>query len=76
MSLEDTKLKLGDVVSDIMGKASRFILSALAEGETDASTLAQFAVGRAQASEEELKAALTGKVRVHHLAWRELFQKR
>lgn len=65
-TLEDTNLKLGDVVSDIMGKASRFILSAIAAGETDASTLAQFAVGRVQASEEELKAALTGKVREHH----------
>ena len=65
-TLEDTNLKLGDVVSDIMGKASRFILSAIAEGETDASTLAQFAVGRVRASEEELKAALTGKVRDHH----------
>ena len=65
-TLEDTNLKLGDVVSDIMGKASRFILSAIVEGETDASTLAQFAVGRVHASEEELKAALTGKVRDHH----------
>lgn len=65
-TLEDTNLKLGDVVSDIMGKASRFILSAIVEGETDASTFALFAVGRVQASEEELTAALTGKVRDHH----------
>src|SRR2546430_16943501 len=34
-TLEDTNLKLGDVVSDVMGKASRLILSALVEGETD-----------------------------------------
>lgn len=65
-TLEDTNLKLGDVVSDIMGKASRFILSAIAQGETDASALAQFAVGRVRASEEELEMALTGKVREHH----------
>lgn len=65
-TLEDTNLKLGDVVSDIMGKASRFILSAIVEGEADASTLAQFALGRVRASEEDLKAALTGKVTDHH----------
>src|SRR5467141_3086935 len=34
-TLEDTNLKLGDVVSDVMGKASRMILNALAHGETD-----------------------------------------
>src|SRR6266852_6341630 len=34
-TLEDTNLKLGDVVSDIMGKASRMILQAIADGETD-----------------------------------------
>src|SRR5215468_204273 len=34
-TLEDTNLKLGDVVSDVMGKAARMILSALVEGETD-----------------------------------------
>jgi hypothetical protein len=31
-TLEDTNLKLGDVVSDVMGKAARMILSALVEG--------------------------------------------
>jgi hypothetical protein len=35
MSLEDMNLKLGDVVSDIMGKASRLILQAIVAGETD-----------------------------------------
>jgi transposase len=65
-TLEDTNLKLGDVVSDIMGKASRMILSALAEGETDAQTLAQLALGRVRASEQDLEMALTGKVTDHH----------
>ncbi len=34
-TLEDTNLKLGDVVSDVMGKAARLILNAIADGETD-----------------------------------------
>src|SRR5215472_7399489 len=65
-TLEDTNLKLGDVVSDVMGKAARIILSALVEGESDPARLAAFAVGRVQASEQELVAALTGTVSPHH----------
>ena len=45
-TLEDTNLKLGDVVSDIMGKAARLILSAIATGETDPDRLASLALGR------------------------------
>jgi transposase len=65
-TLEDTNLKLGDVVSDIMGKASRMILEAIADGETDPVRLASFAVGRVRASQEQLEAALTGHVTAHH----------
>ena len=65
-TLEDTNLKLGDVVSDIMGKASRMILYAIADGETDPSRLAAFAIGRVRASQEQLEAALTGRVTDHH----------
>jgi transposase len=65
-TLEDTNLKLGDVVSDIMGKASRRILYAIADGETDPSRLAAFAIGRVRASQEQLEAALTGRVTDHH----------
>lgn len=65
-TLEDTNLKLGDVVSDVMGKASRLILNAIADGETDPVRLASFAVGRVQARQEQLEAALTGHVDDHH----------
>lgn len=65
-TLEDTNLKLGDVVSDIMGKASRMILHAIVDGETDPGRLAAFAVGRVQASPEQLEAALSGTVTDHH----------
>src|SRR5205807_2027192 len=65
-TLEDTNLKLGDVVSDIMGKASRMILHAIAEGETDPSRLAALAVGRVRADQGQLEAALKGNVTDHH----------
>ena len=62
-TLEDTNLKLGDVVSDIMGKASRMILHAIADGETDPGRLAALAVGRVRAPQEQLEAA---KIRPCH----------
>ncbi len=65
-TLEDTNLKLGDVVSDVMGKAARMILWELVEGETDPVRLAALAQGRGHASQEQLQAALTGKVTAHH----------
>ncbi|HLZ55441.1 MAG TPA: transposase [Ktedonosporobacter sp.] len=52
-TLEDTNLKLGDVVSDIMGKASRKILQAIVDGECDPGRLAALAVGRVHASQEQ-----------------------
>jgi transposase len=65
-TLEDTNLKLGDVVSDIMGKASRLILQAIVDGETDPGRLAALAVGRVHASQEQLEAALRGQITDHH----------
>lgn len=65
-TLEDTNLKLGDVVSDVMGKAAQMILRAVVNGETDPVRLAAFAVGRVRASQETLEHALTGKVTAHH----------
>jgi transposase len=65
-TLEDTNLKLGDVVSDVMGKASRAIRAAIVAGETDPGRLADLARGRVRAPGEELERALTGKVTAHH----------
>jgi transposase len=64
-TLEGTNLKLGDVVSDIMGKASRMILGAIANGESDPVRLASLAVGRVHADQAQLEAALTGTVSPH-----------
>ncbi len=65
-TLEDTNLKLGDVLSDVMGKSSQMILRAVVDGETDPARLAAFAVGRVRAGQQELESALTGKVTAHH----------
>lgn len=65
-TLEGTNLKLGDVVSDVMGKASRMILWAIADGESDATRLANLAVGRVRANLEQLEAALTATISDHH----------
>jgi transposase len=65
-TLEDTNLKLGDVVSDVMGKAAQMVLHAVVEGETDPVRLAAFATGRVRASQPDLERALTGKVTAHH----------
>lgn len=65
-TLEDTNIKLGDVVSDVLGKSARAILEALREGERDAQRLAALAQGRVRASQEELERALQGHVTAHH----------
>ena len=65
-TLEGMNLKLGDVVSDIMGKASRMILHAIADGECDPVRLASLAVGRVRASQEQLEVALAGTINDHH----------
>jgi transposase len=65
-TLEGMNLKLGDVVSDIMGKASRMILRALVDGESDPARLAALATGRVRAGQAELEAALTGTINEHH----------
>lgn len=65
-TLEGMNIKLGDVVSDVMGKASRMILEAIANGESEPSRLASLAVGRVRASLAELEAALTGTISDHH----------
>ncbi len=49
--LEDTNLKLGDVVSDITGKSAQAILKALLAGESDPHKLADLARGGSKPSE-------------------------
>lgn len=65
-TLEDTNLKLGDVVTDILGKSGRAILDALLAGEQDPSVLADLARGRLKAKRTQLEEALVGTLKLHH----------
>jgi len=60
--LEETRLKLSSVVSDLFGASGLRILEALARGESDPAKLAALADPRVQRSPEELADALTGAV--------------
>ncbi len=64
--LEDANIKLASVVTDIMGTTGRAILTALVSGETDPEDLARLARGSLVKKQEQLKAALQGKLIPHH----------
>lgn len=64
--LEETRIKLSSVVTDLLGASGRRILTALAEGETDPAKLAAMADARIQCEPEELADALTGTVSEIH----------
>jgi len=65
-TLEDANLKLGSVLSDVLGKSGRAILAALVKGETDPERLADLARGNARKKRTELVEALRGRIRPHH----------
>lgn len=64
--LEDANIKLGSVISEVLGVSGRAILDALVAGETDPARLAAAAKGRLKCSPEELVEALRGRVTAHH----------
>jgi transposase len=64
--LEDANIKLGDVVSDVMGVSARDMLSALIQGVDDPKALAQLARGRLRRSLDALEKALEGRLRETH----------
>jgi transposase len=64
--LEDANLKLGSVLSDVLGKSGRAILHALIAGEMDPEKLADLAQGTARKKRTELVEALRGRIRDHH----------
>ena len=63
--LEGANIKLGSVVSDIMGASARDMLTAIAEGEDDPETLANFARRSMKRKKDELELALQGYVNPH-----------
>lgn len=65
-TLEDANIKLGAVVSDIMGVSARAMLEALLAGQTDPVALADLARGRLRDKREALSQALLGRFKAHH----------
>jgi transposase len=61
--LEHGNIKLASVASNILGASGRDMLQALAQGQTDAETLANLARGRLRAQLPALREALDGALR-------------
>jgi transposase len=64
--LEEMRIKLSIVVSNLLGASGLRILHALAQGETDPKRLAELGDERLQCTEEQLVNALTGRVQPMH----------
>jgi len=65
--LEEMRIKLSSVITDLFGVSGLRILQALAEGQTDPRQLAALGDERLKCSEEQLIDALTGKPEPVHL---------
>ena len=65
-TLEDANLKLGSVLTQIMGVSGRAILRALIEGERDPDALLALVQRGVKAPSEKLRAALQGRVTERH----------
>lgn len=64
--LEDANIKLGSVVSDVLGVSGRHMLKALIAGQQDPERLAALARGRLREKTESLRLALDGHFTDHH----------
>ncbi|WP_066064323.1 IS110 family transposase [Neobacillus soli] len=63
--LEGANIKLGSVVSDVLGVSSRDMLNAIVEGEEDPEKLANFARRTMKKKKDELMLALKGYINSH-----------
>jgi len=64
--LEEANIKLASVVSDVMGVTGQAILRALVAGKEDPECLARLAQGSLVKKQDQLQAALQGKLAPHH----------
>ncbi len=64
--LEEAGIKLSSVLSDVMGLSGRAILDAMCAGESDPMRLARLVHPSVRATQEQIRATLTGEVREHH----------
>lgn len=74
--LEEMRIKLSGVISDLLGVSGRRILTALSQGETDAGKLAELGDERLHCSQETLADALRGSPAPLQLAVLGLFLER
>jgi transposase len=65
--LEEARIKLSSVISDLLGVSGRRILEALSQGQTDAVQLAALGDERLQCTKEQLADALRGAPEAGHL---------
>ncbi|HXH83230.1 MAG TPA: IS110 family transposase [Candidatus Tectomicrobia bacterium] len=65
-TLQDANIKLGSVLSDIMGTSGRAILEAIAAGESDPEALAALVTTRVRAPRAEIARALQGSATETH----------
>lgn len=63
--LEGANIKLGDALSNVLGKSGTRILQALADGTTDPGELADLVDTRVHATADQLREALTGYMLAH-----------
>lgn len=64
--LEEMRIKLSSVVSNLLGLSGRRILQALANGESEPAKLAELGDRRLKCSKQELEDALTGHLEPMH----------
>lgn len=64
--LEDANLKLGGVLSDIVGPSGRAVLQAIIDGHDDPHLLASLVSVRVKATRSEVLEALRGHISAHH----------
>lgn len=64
--LEEARIKLSSVITDLLGVSGRRILEALSEGETDPEKLAGLGDDRLKCSKQQLRDALQGSVMPIH----------
>lgn len=74
--LEETRIKLSGVVTDLLGVSGRRILKALSQGETDPAKLAELGDERLQCSKQQLTDALNGAPEPIHLELLKLYLER
>jgi transposase len=64
--LQDANLKLGSVLTDIMGQSGRAVLTAIVSGQTSPDQLALLVSARVKAPRPDIVEALRGHVTAHH----------